>query len=421
MTTTRRTRSKQTEERGFSEALGYSPFSAYTGDSYAMRLSAVYRCVDVISSSVAQLPFLGYLTAADGTRTRLSTSLISLLNRRPDARMSRYTFIQCIVASMYLRGNAYAIIERGAGREVVNLKYIDSGRVTILHDAVNENVRYLIDGVEYQPHDVLHFMNVTYNGIEGVSTLRAAANTLEIAANTDNTARGFFQGGANVAGLLKIEGIMSDKQKQAMKESWEKAFSPTSGTPGGVAVVEGNVSFEKITMSAADSQLLQAREFNVIEIARYFGVNPVKLFDLSKSSYSTVEATQLSFLTDTLAPLLEKMETEIEYKLFGDDVDVEFDINRLLRADKATQSARLTQLVQGGIMSPNEARAELSLPPVDGGDEVQIQVNMQKLEEDGQEGDKSTGDNPEEGSDIKKSRGLRGYIRQVVGRLGRIF
>ena len=75
------------------------------------------------------------------------------------------------------------------------------------------------------------------------------------------------------------------------------------------------MDFQPITVNPADAQLLETRQFNVIDICRFFGVSPVKAFDLSKSSYSTVEATQLAFLTDTLSPLLEKIELEFERKL----------------------------------------------------------------------------------------------------------
>jgi len=76
------------------------------------------------------------------------------------------------------------------------------------------------------------------------------------------------------------------------------------------------MTYEPITVNPEDSQLLETREFNVVDICRFFGVSPVKAFDLSHSSYSTVEATNLSFLTDTLSPMLEKIELEFERKLY---------------------------------------------------------------------------------------------------------
>lgn len=118
-------------------------------------------------------------------------------------------------------------------------------------------------------------------------------------------------------------------------------------------------------MNPADSQLLETRQFNVIDICRVFGVSPVKAFDLSKSSYSTVEATNLSFLTDTLSPLIEKIELEFERKLYKpsekESIDVRFDTARLLRADKQSLANYYNTLFNIGVVSANDIRRELDM------------------------------------------------------------
>jgi HK97 family phage portal protein len=143
------------------------------------------------------------------------------------------------------------------------------------------------------------------------------------------------------------------------------------------------MDFQPITVSPSDAQLLETREFNVIDICRFFGVSPVKAFDFSKSSYSTVEATQLAFLTDTLSPLLEKIELEFERKLYKpsekDSIDVKFDTASLLRADKKSLAEYYNSLFQIGAISPNEIRKSLSLPALPDGDATFVQVNVQTL------------------------------------------
>lgn len=143
------------------------------------------------------------------------------------------------------------------------------------------------------------------------------------------------------------------------------------------------MDFQPITVNPADAQLLETRQFNVIDICRFFGVSPVKAFDLSKSSYSTVEATQLAFLTDTLSPLLEKIELEFERKLYKpserNNIDVRFDTSVLLRADKQSLANYYNTLFNIGVVSANEIRKQLDLPAVDGGDSHFVQVNLMEL------------------------------------------
>jgi len=144
------------------------------------------------------------------------------------------------------------------------------------------------------------------------------------------------------------------------------------------------MDFQPITVNPSDAQLLETREFNVIDICRFFGVSPVKAFDLSKSSYSTVEATQLAFLTDTLSPLLEKIELEFERKLYKpserNTIDVRFDTSVLLRADKASLASYYNTLFQIGVITPNEIRKALDMEAIENGDKAFVQVNIQTLD-----------------------------------------
>lgn len=230
---------------------------------------------------------------------------------------------------------------------------------------------------------MIHILNFSYDGITGISTLAHAKNTLGLSADSEAHASGFFKGGANLAGILKVQSNLTSKQKSDLKNSWQTAFSPSTGQPNGVAVLEGNMEFQPITVNPTDAQLLETRQFNVIDICRFFGVSPVKAFDLSKSSYSTVEATNLSFLTDTLSPLLEKLELEFERKLYKpsekESIDVRFDTSRLLRADKQSLASYYNTLFNIGVVSLNEIRKELDLAAVEGGDNHFIQVNMMEV------------------------------------------
>ena len=139
------------------------------------------------------------------------------------------------------------------------------------------------------------------------------------------------------------------------------------------------MDFQPVMVNPSDAQLLETREFNVIDICRFFGVSPVKAFDLSKSSYSTVEATQLAFLTDTLQPLLEKIEQEFERKLYKPseklNIDIKFDTAVLLKVDKTSQAEYFKSLVLIGAMTINEVRKELNLPALENGDNSFVQVN----------------------------------------------
>lgn len=371
--------------------------SLYSNDS-AMKLSAVYRAVNAISDSVAQLPLEIFKIDRKGFKIKdLKNTSYKLLNQKPNIRMNRYTFISLLIQSMLLKGNGFAYIKR-IGKEIDQLIFIPSEYVSIIPpNTIFEPVKYKINGIDgvIESKDLLHFINHTYDGVLGVSTLTYARNSLGLYFDSEKYASNFYSGGCALGGFIKSETSLTPKQKEEIKTGFRQSFGK-SGESNSLAVLEGNLSYQPITVNPEDAQMIQIREFSVIDVARWFGVSPVKLMDLSKSSYSTVEATQLAFLTDTISPLLEKIELEFETKLFaGEAIDVRFDVSQLLRADRQSLASYYSTLIQNGVMQINEVRRELDLPPVENGNNNFVQVNLQTLE-------RATSETPDDSQTIKE-------------------
>lgn len=126
--------------------------------------------------------------------------------------------------------------------------------------------------------------------------------------------------------------------------------------------------------------MLETRKYQVEDICRFFGVSPVKAYDLSKSSYSTIEATQLSFLTDTLQPWLTRIELEMWRKIFLPSekyhYEIKFNTAKVIRTDKAALAEWYTKLYQLGAITSNDIRRDLDFEPIDGGDQAFIQSNL---------------------------------------------
>lgn len=357
-------------------------------DVKPMSLSTVYRCVAVISESVAMLPIVLYEVSGEAMRklTALDHPLVGVLNSAPDSRMTRYTFLQAIVRSMLLRGNGFAYIERKRG--AVSLIFLHPDSVEMVKKKGDNGQPYLVYKVKgferlLDASEVLHFINLSDNGLVGESVLEHARRSLNIAGNAEGQAENYYNGDGMPSGILSIASRMTAEQKEANYKAWKERMT---NNPGGVMILEGTTqSYTPINISAADRQLLEVRSFSVQDICRFFGCSPVKAFDLTHSSYSTVEALQLEFLTDTLQPMLTNIEMELHRKLFyGADAAkyaIKFNTGELLRADKSSQAQYFSQLVQLGLMTPNEARIELNLPPMKGGNALYMQGAMMPVEQ----------------------------------------
>ena len=356
--------------------------------SKPMLLSTVYRCVDLISDSVAVLPLKTYLLDEGGFKKEYKTHpAYMILDLEPNEDMTRFVFFKTLMASVLLTGNGYAYIERGRNLNLLQLIYIPTSQVTIVYITDKNGImrkRYQVVGFKelVEPKDMIHVLNFSYDGIIGVSTLTHARQTLGIATKSEEHASGFFESGGAVSGILTVEGKRLDKkQKDQIYETWGERMSQH---PNGIAVLEGDMKYQPITVSPKDSQLLESRQFNVVDICRFFSVSPVKAFDLSKSSYSTVEATQLQYLTDTALAVITKIEQEINRKVFlrseRGRIIAEFDTSAILRTDKAAQAAYWKDMFYVGAASPNEIRRENNLSRVDNGDKVFVPVNTQTLD-----------------------------------------
>jgi HK97 family phage portal protein len=123
--------------------------------------------------------------------------------------------MKTLVVSTLLTGNGYAYIERDGKGNAVGLHFVPSELVTIISPrTISDRVNYDVTGLgRVEGCNMIHILNFSYDGITGISTLQHARNTLGASTDAESHAAGFFKGGANLAGLLKVNSSMTSKQK----------------------------------------------------------------------------------------------------------------------------------------------------------------------------------------------------------------
>ena len=132
---------------------------------------------------------------------------------------------------------------------------------------------------------------------------------------------------------------------------------------------------QPISISSKDAQQIESRQFNVEDICRFFNVNPVLLGLANHSSYSNLEDVQNDFLVHTLQPWITMIENELDRKLLNNaetNLKIILDTNSVLRANKQAQANYYSTMISSGILSRNEARKDLGMNEVEGGDELII-------------------------------------------------
>lgn len=373
----RKDNKRDTEERSYyTDALTFNAYSSYNS-SYAMRLSAVYRAVQLISDSIAMLP-VSISIQQNGYKTvDTSNKLNYILNCSPNSLMTRYTFVKNLITDVLLQGNGFAYIIRDEKGNCTGLDYIKATDVTIHFNELSKELFYTATRYrnKIEPCNIIHLLRYSNNGVEGISVIKNAISTLQLSTDIDNQAANFFKSGCSLNGILKVNSTLTEQQRQQIKSSWNTTYN---GNGGGLAVIQGNMDYQQISVNAADAQLLESRNYQISDIARFFGISPLLLGDLSKTSYSTLEQTQLQFLSQTLQPYITMLELEFTRKIFRPSQQgkffVDWDEKALLRTDKTTVANYYVTLLQNGIMTANEIRKEMGLSEIEGGDTTVMQA-----------------------------------------------
>lgn len=348
------------------------------GSDTAMRISTFYACTNVLSQDVGKAPLILYRRLANGGRERATKHpLYRLMHDRPNAFQTPYRFKQSGQTTTILRGNYYAGISRFRG-QIRELIPIRDGRIQTKIEP-DHRLSYKLDGVERPASDFLHIRGLSLDGYTGVSLATWARESLGLAAATEGHGARLFSRGALFRGVLMHPGKMKDDAvARRTVESFDSMYR--GDQDHSTALLEDGTKYEKMQMTAEDSQFLQTREFQAYEICRWFRMPPHKVGLLKEAKYSTIEAAAIEYVVDTLLSWLVNWEQECNNSLLeGDDREeyyFEHLVDHLLRGDIKSRYEAYKSGILTGFMNRNEARERENLNPADGLDKFLEPANM---------------------------------------------
>lgn len=330
----------------------------------SMKISAFNRGVVYVSTQIAKLPW----EVKDADNKIISGPTSDLLNLCPNPEMNAFRFRLCMVQNAIIHGNSYAEIERdGAGRPLA-LWPLESGRMEQVRTVGGALVYRYSDptgGFIYlNPRDVFHLPNFhTRDGIVGQGVVAYGSDVLGIQIAADNMAAGIFYNSGIPSGMLTHPGKLSDEAYKRLKESWvEQQGGRKSGS---TSILEEGMTYTPVNIDPNALQFLQSRQFGVLEIARFLGVPPTKLFDVSAATFSNVEQGNLEVVTDTLDSWATNLAMEADVKILNNRYGgrfTEIDLYEILRGDMETRATYFKTMLSIGAMTPNEIRKKEGMP-----------------------------------------------------------
>ena len=341
-------------EQQVANALNF-PFLNFNESPYT--LSAFHRCVELISSSVANLPISVLFIDRQGNKKQRNNHRLNVVFQ--NMLLTRYQFIHNLVKDVITSGNAFAYIHRDNGGNVKQITYLQPSEVQVVYNKQKGELYYQIPSISKQqkiePYDIIHLVQNSKDGIVGTSTLSLMNRTLKGAGYAEKTALNLFENnGQSPRGILTVESQLTKAQREDIKEKWASNLSSN-----GVCVLQGNMRYQSLSATANDQQLLESRKFHQEQICQFLGIPPQLL---GMGEPKNIEELTNQFLTFTLQPIITLIEEEFTRKLFAPsekNFRIDLDENSMLRMSKSAQAAFFSSMIERGILSINEVRSEL--------------------------------------------------------------
>lgn len=363
------------------------------GVNTSLRIETVWACIKLIAGTIATLPLELYGRDAKGRGSVDTTHpLYTIMHDLPNMDMTAVVFWETMVACLLLYGNAYAKITRNVVLQVVAITPIHPDRITrIRRDDGSVYFKVTTQGrVDDVPEgEIMYIKGFSLDGEQGISVIAQARESLGTAIAAEKAAGSLFKNGMRSSVALFSNSVMDDTRRKRYEEEFLPKFTGALNA-GRVPLLEGGWEVKPIALTPEDAQLLATRSYSVEQICRWFGVQPVMIGHMEKTTAwgTGLEQMNLWFLTYTLRPILKTIEQEIRRSLLSPVEKIkyyaEFNVDGLLRADSAARAALMKVLADVGVRTRNELRHTDNMPPLPGGDILTVVAGTIPLELVGQ-------------------------------------
>ncbi|MDD5006482.1 MAG: phage portal protein [Candidatus Omnitrophica bacterium] len=363
-------------------------------ETSALSSTAVFACIRLLSDTLASLPCPVYKRKIPRGKERAQDyPLYKLIHTRANPIMPAFTWRETMMGHILGWGNCYSEMEYGENGYPIALWPLRPDRTQPERDKVTKELYYItqIDGIEYKlpKNRVLHIPGLGFDGIKGYSPITIAREAIGLSLATEEFGARYFGSGTHPGAVVTrpLDAPILESQEAItdLRNYLVDAYGGL-GKSHRLMLLEEGMDIKNIGIPPEDSQFLETRQFQVTEIARFFGVQPHLIGDLTKSTNNNIEEQAIEFVVYTLRPWLVRWESYLNLDLIPEEHQnlyfCEFLVDGLLRGDAKSRSEALQTRRRNGTLSANEWREIENENPLPGdlGDIYIVESNMQSLE-----------------------------------------
>ena len=331
----------------------------------ALSCGTVHSCVQAIATEIAKLPW-SVMAQENGRRQIASKHPVhKLISRAPNEECAALVWREMMLMSACLTGNGYSLIERAAdGRptamhylrpDMMQVNRLSDGGIAYVYSGCSGNRTQVLDS-----YSVFHLMGISPDGVLGYSPISLARQAIGLAIASETYGAAYYRNASRPSGALQTDKELSPEALQRLRESWESRMKGVQSA-GSVAVLEGGLKWQPISLSPEDSQWLQSREFQREEICSIFRVPPSVIGIGQKQSYASAEQANQQWVSGCLSSWAARLEAEAQRKLLREDEEfvTEISFDPMLKTDLMTRYQTFSVARQFGFLSVNEIRSEI--------------------------------------------------------------
>lgn len=356
-----------------------------TDQSTSLSYYAVFSCVTLIASDISKLR-VKLVQLQNGVWTETTNPAYTPVLTSPNPIQNRIQFWESWILSKLIRGNTYVLKVRDNRNVVTDLFVLNPYRVTptisddgqVFYRLQHDNIAGIAD-VVVPAREIIHDRwNCIFHPLVGVSPLYSNNLAATHGRRIQENSVSFFSNASNPGGILTAPDHIPREEAEEMKERWEENFG--GNNIGRVAVLGNGLTFEKISITAVDAQLIEQARWTAEIVCATYKVPPYKIGIGAAPKYNNIQALNVEYFSQCLQTLIESAELCLDEGLgLGTTLGVEFDVENLLRMDSLLLAEFVAKLTGGGIMEIDEAREKFNLGPTPGGNAAYLQQQNYSL------------------------------------------
>jgi HK97 family phage portal protein len=354
-----------------------------------LSFTALFACHTLIQSDIGKMRFMLMRETASGSGIygeTTSSSYTPVLSK-PNSYQIHNEFKEAWINSKLRTGNAYILMQRDGRGVVTAMHVLDPTRCRplvasdggVYYELQPDYLAQVSDPVVVPSSEIMHDrMNCLFHPLCGVSPLFAAALPAIVGLEIERNSGKFFANGQKISGTITVPGAISADNAKALSDKFNQGY--TGENAGKIAILSDGLKFTPLTMTSTDAQLIDQLKMSEAQVCSAYHVPGYKVGVGTLPSYDNIGKLNQDYYATCLQTHIEKMEELLYWGLESDPYTVQLDIDALLRMDVSSQYETYGDGIKNTILSPNEARKKLGLPPVPGGDAPLSQQQNYSLE-----------------------------------------